>query len=91
MPTRRLLTTANATERAYANKNLAKREREAIGAHSAPMMMRTLKAGERVAESEVKLAQLDRQERKLLTAHYDNKVSEELFGEEASADQERAF
>lgn len=42
----------------------------------------TLKAGEKVAESEVKLAQLDRQERKLLTAHYDDKVSEELFGEE---------
>jgi hypothetical protein len=35
-----------------------------------------------VAEAERQLTQLDRQERKLLTAHYDHRISEDLLSEE---------
>lgn len=72
-----------AIERSYADKKLSDKKHEALvaGLRSQADAV-TLLAGEKVAESEMKLTQLDRQERKLLTAHYDDKISEELFGDE---------
>jgi hypothetical protein len=43
---------------------------------------RTVMAAEKVAEAETQLTHLVRQERKLLAAHYDGKISEDLFSEE---------
>ncbi|MGD9735227.1 MAG: recombinase family protein [Solirubrobacterales bacterium] len=72
-----------AIERHYADKKLSDKEREKIAATLRSQADAvTLRSGEQVAASEVKLIQLDRQERKLLTAHYDDKISEELFSEE---------
>jgi site-specific DNA recombinase len=72
-----------AVERAYADKKLSDKERQdIIAAVQSQADAMTLLAAEQVAEAKVKLTQLERQERKLLTAHYDDKISEDLFSEE---------
>lgn len=72
-----------AVEKVYAGKELSDEQcqtvRRAIQAQVDALM---LLAGEQVAEGETKLVQLERQERKLLNAHYADQLSETLFAEE---------
>jgi site-specific DNA recombinase len=72
-----------AVEAAYADKELSDDGREKIRqAIQSQVDALTLLSAEKVAEAETKLAELERQERKLLTAHYADQLSETLFAEE---------
>jgi site-specific DNA recombinase len=83
--THRVEAVESAIERVYAERKVSDEERaEIVAAVKSQAEAITLLAGEKVAQSELRLTQLDRQERKLLTAHYDDKISEDLFSEEQS-------
>ncbi len=72
-----------AIEAAYADKELSDEEREKVRqAIQSQVDAMTLLSAEKVAEAETKLAELERQERKLLTAHYADQLSEPLFADE---------
>jgi site-specific DNA recombinase len=72
-----------AVERHYATRQLSKDERQrvqtAIRKHVEAI---TILAAEKVAQAEMDLTRLDQEERKLLTAHYADQVSETLFADE---------
>lgn len=81
--THRVEAVESAIERVYAERQMSKEQRaEVIATVKSQAEAMMLLAGEKVAESELRLTQLDRQERKHLMAHYDDKISEELFAEE---------
>ncbi len=75
-----------AVEEHYATKELSEHEREAIRAALRNQVeATTVLAAEKVAEAELQLTRLEKEERKLLTAHYADQVSEALF----TSEQER--
>ena len=72
-----------AIERHYATKQLGSKERRRIrSAVQKHVKAITVLAAEKVAEAEMQLVRLEQEERKLLTAHYADQVSETLFAEE---------
>jgi site-specific DNA recombinase len=80
-----------AVEQHYSVKELTDEERDSLrSAVVAHIESITVLAAEKVAEAELRLTRLEREERKLLQAHYGDQVSEELFAEEqARIRQER--
>lgn len=74
-----------AVEEHYGEQELSDEERQRIrsGVKAHIDALATV-AAEQVAEAERQLAQLTKQEKKLLAAHYADQVSEELFAEEQS-------
>jgi len=72
-----------AVEDHYATLKMSDEERQYIrAAIQSQVEAVTVLSAEKVAEAELQLVQLDQQERKLLTAHYADRVSESLFASE---------
>jgi site-specific DNA recombinase len=72
-----------AVEAHYSTQELSDEERERLRkAVTKHIEAATVLSAERVAEAELRLTQLEREERKLLQAHYADQISECLFAEE---------
>jgi DNA invertase Pin-like site-specific DNA recombinase len=72
-----------AVEEHYATQELSEEECQRIrAAIRSRVEATTILAAEKVAEAELQLVRLDQEERKLLTAHYADQVSEALFASE---------
>ncbi|MGB7588304.1 MAG: recombinase family protein [Solirubrobacterales bacterium] len=79
----RVAAVEEAVERHYASRQLSATERERIrSAVKAHVKAIAKLAAEKVTEAERQLTRLDQEERKLLTAHYADQISESLFAEE---------
>jgi site-specific DNA recombinase len=72
-----------AIEQHYATKELTDAERDALrSAVTAHIETVSTLAAEKISEAEAMLIRLNQEEKKLLQAHYADRVSEELFGDE---------
>jgi site-specific DNA recombinase len=72
-----------AVEDYYSNVELSDERRQSIRrAIESQVEATTLLVAEKVAEAEMQLVRLEQEERKLLTAHYADKISESLFDSE---------
>ncbi len=82
-PYQRVAAVEHAVEEHYATRQLSRAKRQRVHAAVRKHVEAiTVLAAEKVAQAEMDLARLDQEERKLLTAHYADQVSETLFAEE---------